>query len=158
MDHGLAHAPVRAADADVFAGAAETALGVALEVGQHQQGIVAEQALAHGHLGKPFAAGHGQHGDAVLVQDIHRAERPAVDGEGLPVKLGGIAVALVIGVGLHNGRAGQPPLHQRLDPGPGDDVGAVLFPRVQLDAHLARQAGAGLVKGCAVGPPRTNRR
>lgn len=61
-------------DTDILAGAAKAALGVTFEVRQHQQGIIAGQMSAHGHLGKPLAAVYRQHYDAVLVQNVHRAK------------------------------------------------------------------------------------
>ena len=51
---------------------------------------------------------------------------------------GGVAVALVIGIGFHNGAVGDL-FHQALDPGTRDDVGAVLLAGVQLNSHLAGQ-------------------
>ena len=101
---------------------------------------------AHGHLGKPLAAVYRQHYDAVLIQNVHRAEGPAVDGNGLAVLWRSIAVALIIRIGLHNRRAAEAFIDELFYPRAGDNVGTVLFARVQLDTHLARQVCPDLVK------------
>jgi len=94
-------------DADVLVGAAKAPHGVALEVGHGQEGVIVQQILPHGHLREPLAALHREHHGAVLVQDVHRAEGPAVDLQGLSVLFCCVAVAVVIGVGLQNGGLGQ---------------------------------------------------
>ncbi len=131
-----------AADADVLVGAAEAAHGVALKVGQGQKRVVVGQVAAHGHLIKPLAPPDGEHGGALLVQNVHGAEGPAVDLKGLAVLLGGVAVPVVIGVGLYDGAAGQLLLHQGLHPGAGDDVGAVLLAGVDLHGHVSGENAA----------------
>ena len=142
MNHGLADFTVGAANADVLVRAAEAALAVALEVGEHEQGIVGEQMLAHVHLRKPLAAVYRQGHSAILVHDVHGRERPAVVQNGFAVLFGGIAVAGVIGVGFDDDRAGQVALQKRLHPRPGDDVGAVFFAGVQFHAHIAGDVAA----------------
>ena len=89
-----------AAHADVLDRAAEARALVALEVGQGEEGVVVHKVFAHAHFGEPLAAGDRQHHGAVGVQNVHRGKGPAVDLQGLPVLLGGVAVALVEGVGL----------------------------------------------------------
>ena len=145
VDLLLADAPVGTADADVLVAAAEATHGVALEVGQHQERVIVQHALAHVHLLKPLAALDGERGHAVLVGDVHRAEGPAVDGQGLAVLLGGVAAALIIGVGLDDGGFGQARSEQLLHPGAGDDVGSLSLAGVELDRHLAGQHRGDLV-------------
>ena len=137
VDHLLADPAVGAADADVLVAAAEAAHGVALEVGQHNKGIVVGKGLAHGHVVEPLAAIHGQIHSALGVGDVHRAEGPAIDLQGLAVLFGGVAVALIEGVGLDDGSLRQVALHQLLHPLVGDDVRTVLLAGVQLDGYLA---------------------
>ena len=142
MNHAFADASVRAADADVLVGSAEAAHGMALEMGQHQKRIVVQKIFAHVHLVKPLASLDGERGDAVLIGDVHRAEIPSVDLQGLPVCFRGVAGAFVIGVGLHDDRFGQTGCQQFLHPWSGNDIGALRLAGVQLDGHLALQHGA----------------
>ena len=137
VDPGFADAAVGAADADVLVGTAETALGVALEVGEGDHGIIVEQVVAHGHGLEPLATLHGDRHHALFVHDVDGAEGPAVDFQGLTVLLGRVAVALVVGVGLDDVGIGEVLLHQGFDPFARNDVGAVLFTGVELDAHAA---------------------
>ncbi len=78
MDHGLSDAAVGTSDPDIFIGTAKAALDMSLEMGQGQHGIIVQQPLAHRHLRKPFPALYREHGGPLRVQDIHRAEGPAV--------------------------------------------------------------------------------
>ena len=89
------------------------------------------------HFVKPFAAGNGQSGNAFLVHNVYRAERPAVVGNGLAMLFGGVAVAFVVGVGFHDGGIGQVFGDEILHPAERNDVGAVFFASVQLDGNLA---------------------
>jgi hypothetical protein len=138
VDLGLADAAIGAANANVLVGTAKAAHRVALKVGQHQHGIIVQLVGANVHFGKPLAVLYRQGCHAVLVHNIHWAERPAVYFQGFAVLCGGVAVALVIGIGFHNGAVGDL-FHQALDPGTRDDVGAVLLAGVQLNSHLAGQ-------------------
>ena len=100
----------------------------------------------HGHLGKPFAAVYGQHHDAVLVQNVHGAECPAIYVKGFTVQQGGMPVPFIIGVGFHDGGAAEPFFDELFDPRTRNDVGTILFTRVELNAHSARQMCADPVK------------
>ena len=142
MDHRLADAAIRTADADVFIRAAKAALGVAFEVGEDKHRIVVEDVFSHLHLGEPLAALDRQRRSSVRVHDVHRTEGPAVDLQGLPVLLGGVAAALIVGVGLHNGRTRQVLFNQLLDPRARDNVWSVRFAGVQLDGNLAGHIAA----------------
>ena len=144
MDPLLADAGVGAADADVLVGAAESAHRMALEVGERDHGVVGEHVVAHAHVLEPFAAGHGQKSRALLVHDVDGAEIPAVDGDGLAVLLGGVAVALVVGVGLDDAGLGEVLLEQLAHPRARDDVGAVGLAGVELDAGLAADVAVDL--------------
>lgn len=59
------------ADGDVFDGAAEARHSVALEVGEHQVGIVLREMGPHKVFGQPAAASDRERDRAVLVQDHH---------------------------------------------------------------------------------------
>ena len=133
----LADSAIRAAYAYVLVAAAEAAHGVALEVSEGDHGIIVKQVLAYGHLLEPLAAVNGQKGRALGIHDVHGAEGPAIHLQCLAMLLGGVAVTLVIGVGLDYVGALQVLLHQGFHPFAGDDVGAVLLARVELDAHAA---------------------
>ena len=139
MDHGLADPAVRASDTDVLVGAAEAALYMSLEMGQGQHGIIVQHALADRHLFEPLAAFHRKHGRAFRVGNVHGREGPSVHLQRLFVLLGGIAVTLIIGVGLNDRGVRKPLLEQFPDKGTGNDVGAVLFACVELDRDPAFQ-------------------
>ena len=109
------------------------------KVGQDKEGVIIDDGFSHGHLGEPFAAGHGEVDRSVFVHDIHRAEGPSVYLQRFPVLLGGIAVSLVVRVCLHDGGLGEIILNQMLHPGPGDDVGAVLLAGVEFDGHFSSE-------------------
>ena len=144
---GLADAAVGTAYADVLVAAAETALGVPLEVGQRHHRVVVLQMTAHRHLGKPFAADDGQFCSAFLVEYVDRAEGPAVHLQGLTVLGGGVAVAGVIGVGLYHCGVGQVFLQKGFHPLAGDDVGTVGLAGVKLHTHTAFYLSAHLLVG-----------
>ena len=148
VDPGLAHAAVGAADADVLVAAAEAALGVALEMGQRHHGVIVDQMASHGHLVEPLAADDRQRKGVFLVDDVHRAEGPAIDLDGFSVGLRGVAVALVVGVRLDDRRFRQVLLDQGFHPFARDDVRAVLLAGVELDAHAALDVAAHfLIRG-----------
>ena len=133
--------------ADILVAAAKAALGVSLEVGKHHHGVVTWQVAPHRHAVKPLAAPHRDGERVLLVHDIHGAERPSVHLQRAPVLLGGVAVALIVRVGLHDGGLGQVLLHQLLHPCGRDDVGAVLLAGVQFHRRVALDAGAHLLVG-----------
>ena len=137
VDHGLADAAVGTTDADVLVRTSEAALGMALEVSQGNQRIVVSQGLAHRHLLEPLSALDRQHCGALGIHDIDGAERPSVHLQRLAVLVGGVAVALIVGVGLHDGGILQVLLHQRLHPFARQDVGTVLLAGMQFHGHLA---------------------
>ena len=110
---------------------------MALEVGQGNQRIVVSQGLAHRHLLEPLSALDRQHRGALGIHDIDGAERPSVHLQRLAMLVGSVAVALVVGVGLHDGGILQVLLHQRLHPFARQDVGSVLLAGVQFHGHLA---------------------
>lgn len=116
---------------------------MALEVGQHQHGVVVEQVLAHGHFLEVPSAGDGQGDFAVGIHDIHRAEGPAVGPQGLAVAFRGLAGAGVEDVALHDAAlrdAGlQGPHHVARQ-----DVGAVGLTGMELDGDAPLQRGTDL--------------
>ena len=138
MSHpGLAHSAVGAADADIFVAAAKTALGMPLEVGEDHQTVVVLDMAAHAHPGEPFAPSHGQRDGVFLVEDVDRCESPSVYFQRLAVLRGGVAVALVVGVGLNDVGTFEVFGHQCFHPFARDDVGAVFLAGVQFQGHLA---------------------
>ena len=112
---------------------------MALEVGQHDHGIVILDVCAHGHFLENEAVLYGEHHFAVFVHDIHVAEGPAVYLEGFAVLFGSVAVAFVPGVGLHNLGVGNLCL-EFLDPFAGQNIGTVLFAGVELDGNTTGDA------------------
>ncbi len=149
VDLSLADAAVRTADTDILVRAAKTAHHMSLEMRQHEQRIIVEDVLAHMHFREPLTVFNRQRCYAVLIHDVHRAERPAVYLQGLAVLRGRVAVALVIGVGLNDVGFRQVVFDQRFHPRARDDVGAVRFAGVQLDAGLAGQAAAHAAENTA---------
>ena len=145
MYHRLANPAVCTADADVLVAAAKAALDVALEMGQRQHRVIIHQVVADTHKVEPLAAVHRQIEGPFVVYNVHRAEGPAVDFQCLQMALGGEPVAIVISVGLNYGGFGKSLLIKVFDPGAGDDIGAVLLSRVELDTDFAFEAGADAV-------------
>lgn len=132
VDPGLAYAAVGASDSDILVASAETALSVALEVGQNDQRVVVGKMSADRHLLKPFSSFDGEHRSAVFIEDVDGAESPAVDFERLAMLRGSVAVAVVVGVCLDDSGFGQIFRNQSPDPVVGDYVGAVLLAGVEL--------------------------
>ena len=145
MDHLLADAAVRAADADVLVGATEAAHRMPLEVREHEQRVVIQEMRANGHLREPLAALDGQHGCAGLIHDVDGREVPAVDGQGLPVLLRRVAVALIVSIRLDDLRLRQILRDELLDPRPRNDIRPVRLARVQLDADAPRDVRHNLL-------------
>ena len=122
---------------------------MALEVREREHGVVVGQARADGHGVKPLATLDGPLNIALAVGDVHWAEGPTVDLEGLEMLLGGVAIASVVGVGLDDGRLGEVLVHELGHPLARDDVGPVLLAGMQLDGHLAIELVSHLGKGLA---------
>lgn len=76
--------------------------------------------------------------------DVGGGEDADVGGDGLAVLLGGVAVALVVGVGLDDAGLGEVLLDQLADPFARDDVGAVGLAGVELYADLAADVAVDL--------------
>ena len=109
------------------------------EVRQDKHGIVIGYALAHGHFFQVEAVGHWQIYIAMLIHDIDRAECPAIDLECFAMLCRGIAVAMIKGIGFHNGTIRDFGL-QGFDKIPWDDIWTVFFASMHLDGHLAVNA------------------
>ena len=138
VDNVFANRTAGAANAQVLGRAAEAAGGVALEVGQGQQGVIVNEVLAHIHLSEPLAALDRQLNIALGIDDVYGRESPTVDLQGFQVLLGGAAVTVVEGVGLDDGSTLQLLVFKQLcNPGAGNNIGAVLFAGVNLDTNLA---------------------
>ncbi len=120
---------------------------MALKVGQDKHGIIVEQVAADRDLGDPLGALDGEHGCPLLVHDIDRAEGPAVVFDGLAVLFSAVAVTGIKGIGVHDHRVPELGLglNQVFDPGPGDDIGAVLLTGVELDGYLSVDIAVDLV-------------
>lgn len=91
MDLCLAAAGVSASDADVLVRAAEATHRMAFEVCEHDKRVMAQHVVADSDRIKPFAASDRQLCHAVLIHNVDRAERPAIDLKRLSVLLGRIA-------------------------------------------------------------------
>ena len=136
MDHGFSDLSVRAADADVLVGTAEASVRMTLEMSQDKKGIIIQDIFSHGHFRKPFSALYGEHDRSLLIQNIHRAEIPSVDLQGLSVFFCRIPVSLIISIRLHDHRLRQILLQQGPHPGTRYDIGAVGFPCMELNRRL----------------------
>lgn len=66
-----------------------------LKVSQNQHGIVVDDVLSHSNFFQMEAASYRQVDGTVLVYDVDRAERPAINLDGLLVAFRCVAVALV---------------------------------------------------------------
>ena len=113
---------------------------MAFEMGQCQERVIVQHVFADRHILEPLAAFDRQQRVFVFVRDVDRSEGPAVVGDGLSVLLGRVAVALIEGVGLDDGRVLIELLREQfLYPGARDDVRAVFFSGVELDRQFAGQ-------------------
>ena len=78
MNHCFAKATIRHSNGEVFVRAAKTALGMSLEMGQNQKGIIICGMGADAHFLEVFAAVEGKHRRSFFIQNIHGAESPTV--------------------------------------------------------------------------------
>ena len=131
----------RAADGQLLERAAVAAHGVALEVRQHQHGIVVEDVLAQQVLLEHLAVGDVPHDVGTL--GVHQVDgevfAPAVVLDQLPVGLGMVAHAAIGvaigGVALHDRAVDR--LDHRLPELGAQEILVSLFAGVQLDRDLA---------------------
>ena len=125
-----------AADGDILQRAAEAAHGVPLEMRQDNQRIIVDEMRAHRHFLQMESVLHRQIDVALGVDDVHRAEGPAVRLQRFPMAFRGSAGTAVSHVRLDDRRAGNL-RHEIPHHVPGQDVRAVGLARVQLDGDLA---------------------
>ena len=118
---------------------------MALKMGQYQQGIIVLDIFPHGHFGEPFSPFYRKKNRSVLVDNIHRAEGPAVYLQCFPVLLGGVTVPRIVSVCFEDSGPWESGIDQLLYPRPGDNVGAVLLSSVQLDPYLPRESSSNTV-------------
>ena len=133
--------PGGAADGQLLQGAAVAAHGVALEVGQHQHGVIMQDVFAHVVLLQDLAIGDGPHHVGALgVHQVHvEVLGPAMLLQQLPVGLRMIpdtAGRITIGgIALHDGAVdllyhGTPEFRTQ-------EILVALLPGVDLHGHLA---------------------
>ena len=138
--------PGGAADGQLLQGAAVAAHGVALEVGQHQHGVIMQDVFAHVVLLQDLAIGDGPHHVGTLgVHQVHvEVLGPAMLLQQLPVGLRMIpdtAGRITIGgIALHDGAVdllyhGTPEFRTQ-------EILVALLPGVDLHGHLAGQLHA----------------
>ncbi len=126
------------ADGDILQRAAKAAHRMALKMGQHQQRIVLLHVAAHKVFVNTPAAVDRQLKIAFLVQNIHRGNlRPAVELHGFPVGFGGVALAFIGGIALHNGAVYL--VHHGLHEIGADKVLVPHLAGMHLHRHLAGQ-------------------
>ena len=101
MDLRLAYASVGTAYSYVLVASSEASHGMALEMCQDQERIIVEKTLSYVHLLEPLAALYGEGRYALSVGDVHGAEGPAVDLQGLTVIFSRITAPRIISVGLY---------------------------------------------------------
>ena len=140
VDPDLSHGGAEA-DGDVLDGPAEARHGVALEVGQHQKGIVVGKVTAHIiYIDADTVFDRDLHA-AFLVQNVQlRYLQQAVVPGLLAVHGGGGAAATVGGVALHDGAVH--PVDQISDQLRAQVVAALALAGGHFDAHLAGQLNA----------------
>ena len=138
MDIGLAVGR-SAADGQLLQGAAEAASGVALEMGQHQHGIVIGDVLAYVILLNGLAVRDGQlQIGAFGIQKIHpEAAQPAVVFKQLAVLVGSIALAGIGGIALDHGAAHM--VNDRLPEFGFQEILISFFAGVNFHSHVAGQ-------------------
>lgn len=95
MDLAFTNLTGSAANGDILHRASETTHSMTLKVSQNQHGVIVDNVLAHSNFFQVEAAVNGQVDKAVLVHDVDRAERPAVNLDGLSVAFRCVAVAFV---------------------------------------------------------------
>ena len=139
--------PVCASDSDVFIAAAESALGMSLEVGEGDHRIVIQQMGTDRHLLEPLAAVDRKAHIAFLVHDVDGTECPAVYFQGPTVQGSGGTVAFVVGVGLYDRGVGYVLLEEGLDPFARYNIGAVLLAGVEFYAYFAGDASVYFLIG-----------
>lgn len=129
----------RAADRQLFQRAAVAAHRMALEVGQHEEGIVGEEIFADVILMQHLAVSHRKHRvRALCVEKIDREQLgPAVAFEQLPVLLRRVARAAVRRVALDHGAGHR--VHHRLQEGRVQIVLVALLAGVYLHRHTPGQ-------------------
>ena len=129
------------ADGDILQRAAKAAHGVALEMGEHQKGIVIGQVGPHEVLLDDLAAGDGQLYVVRLVHDVHLGgAEPAVALHGDLVGVGGVAPAVVGGIALHDGAAHV--VDHRLHEVGAQEVLVSGLAGVDFDGHFSLQLDA----------------
>ena len=110
-----------------------------LKVREHDHGVVIDDMAAHGNFLEMLAAAHRQIHRASGIHDVNRTEGPAVDLERFKMLFGCKAIALIERVGFHDHGVRHRCL-ESLYHVTRQNVGTVLFARVQLDGHLAVDA------------------
>ena len=133
------------ADGDVLDGPAEARHGVALEMGQHQEGIIVGEMAAHIiHVDADAALDRDLHA-AFLIQNVQLSNfQQAVVLRLLPVHGCGGTAAAIGGIAFHDGAVHQ--MDQIGDQLRAQVVAALAFAGGHFDAHPARQLHAqGLI-------------
>ena len=115
-----------AADRDIFHRTAESAHGVTFKVSQHQHRVVIDDAFAHRDFFEMESVTNRQIDITVLIHDIDRAERPAVNFKGLSMIGSVFSSAAVQGIRF-NDRAIGNGLLQGLDHVTRKNIGTVRF-------------------------------
>ena len=129
------------ADGHVLQRAAQAPHGVALEVGEHEDGVVVVDVGAYKVFLELLAAGDGDGDVAVLVHDVAGGDvHKAVLLHGLPVGGGGVAAALIGGVALHDGALQL--LDKRPNKGGLEEVVSAGLAGGDLDGHFSLQGDA----------------
>ena len=108
---------------------------MSLEVSEHNEGVVIRKSSAHRHLLQVLSV-HREINAAIRVHDVNRAERPAIHLQRFEVILRRVAVTFIKGVRFHN-RAVRHLSLEGFHHIARQDIRAVAFARMELDAHTA---------------------
>ena len=139
MHLALADAARGEADRDILHRAAEAAHRVTLEVGENDEGVVIHDVTAHRHVVEMEAVTDREVNAAFLVENINRAEIPAIHLQRFAVTFCRIAVTFVEGVRLNDVAVRNAALEVTHEVA-RKNIGAVLFARVELDRGAAVDA------------------
>ena len=125
-----------AADRDIFHRTAESAHGVTFKVSQHQHRVVIDDAFAHRDFFEMESVTNRQIDITVLIHDIDRAERPAVNFKGLSM-VGSVFSSAAVKRVRFNNRAVRNRLLQSLNHVARENIRSVWFAGMQLDRYFS---------------------
>ena len=139
MNPLLTDPSIRAADTDILVGTAESAHHMSLKMCQNNERIIVRHMRAVRHLLHPLTARNRKQHRSLFIHDVHRAESPAVDLQGLSMIFGIVAITVIVGIRLNNHSILKLRLccQKLLHPRTRNDVWSLRLTGMQLYANLA---------------------